>query len=1064
MRMNFHFLWRSFKFSKKFVSAFLLVALGIVPVVASERGKLNETAISQQQTIVKGVVVDQKGETLIGVNVMEKGTTNGTITDVDGNFVITVSKPEAVLQFSYIGYNTVEIKSTDAKMKVVLEESSQMIDEVVVVGYGAQKKESVVGSIAQVKGENLKSRGAVSNITDALSGTMPGVTVMTSNGNPGGGGEFGEDSQILIRGMNTWNNAQPLVLVDGMEREMNDVDVNEIENFSVLKDASATAVFGVKGANGVILITTKRGQQGKAKVSVEANFAIKSLSKVEKPVGSYEGLLARNYAVVNELPVYGDQYWQFYTSNRMLEKYRTGVDPEKYPNVDWQDVMLRDAAYASKYNLNISGGTDFVKYFTSAGYVYEGDIFDTTQGRGYKPEFRYDRFNFRTNLDFTLTKTTMFKVNLSGYYGKQQTPGGGIHNMWYGVYKYDPAGAVPIYSDGTYGADYAPSDRLGFNSLFFMNTFGSKVLNRTSITSDFELKQDLDFITKGLSVRGRFSYDNYFTSRGTEVKDAESNYIRKIWDEAKGEWVWYEPNSGDDGFDFFPNPLGYTSEYLNADEAAKTRRSMYYEVSLNYSRRFGRHNVGALALFSRQEATQGSSWPSKREDWVGRITYDYDGKYLFEANGAYNGSEKFGPEHRFDFFPSLAIGWRVSEEALVKKYLPFISNLKIKYSIGAIGNDNLSGVGKWPYMTVWEGNDVLPYFGSMGITQSLYPASIEGTPGNADLRWEKATKQNIGIEYGFLDNVITGNIDIFSEKRKDMLVGAADRSVPDFFGQTPPAANIGKVKSHGLEFEIKAQKRFGDFDLWASYNWTVAKNEIEFKEDPALMPFYQKAAGYAINQNKSQVTSGIIQSWDDMYTGVMFENSSTNATMLPGAYRIVDYNGNGVIDTQDACSNGYSTYPQNTYGFALGGEYKGLSVSAQFYGAYNVSINAYEFVGDFDFNSACIYPSLIEKTWTPEYANGEGSSFRAFNMAISHPMGNATLYDGSYLRLKSIEVGYTLPKKFVEKLTLEKIRLYVNGNNLFFWSDLPIDVEGRNFNLKSYPTVKQFNIGANVTF
>lgn len=470
-----------------------------------------------------------------------KGTTNGTITDVDGNFVITVSKPEAVLQFSYIGYNTVEIKSTDAKMKVVLEESSQMIDEVVVVGYGAQKKESVVGSIAQVKGENLKSRGAVSNITDALSGTMPGVTVMTSNGNPGGGGEFGEDSQILIRGMNTWNNAQPLVLVDGMEREMNDVDVNEIENFSVLKDASATAVFGVKGANGVILITTKRGQQGKAKVSVEANFAIKSLSKVEKPIGSYEGLLARNYAVVNELPVYGDQYWQFYTSNRMLEKYRTGVDPEKYPNVDWQDVMLRDAAYASKYNLNISGGTDFVKYFTSAGYVYEGDIFDTTQGRGYKPEFRYDRFNFRTNLDFTLTKTTTFKVNLSGYYGKQQTPGGGIHNMWYGVYKYDPAGAVPIYSDGTYGADYAPSDRLGFNSLFFMNTFGSKVLNRTSITSDFELKQDLDFITKGLSVRGRFSYDNYFTSRGTEVKDAESNYIRKIWDETKGNGCGMSP-------------------------------------------------------------------------------------------------------------------------------------------------------------------------------------------------------------------------------------------------------------------------------------------------------------------------------------------------------------------------------------------------------------------------------------------------------------------------------------------------------------------------------------------
>lgn len=1077
MRMNFYCLKRELMFSNKFISAFLILLLEIVPIYVWGHPERVGSLITEQQAAVKGIVVDQKGEALIGVNVMEKGTANGTITDIDGNFNLTVSKVGAILQFSYIGYNTAEIASTAVKMKVVLEEASQVIQEVIVVGYGSQKKESVVGSIAQVKGDKLKSKGAVSNITDALSGTMPGVTVMTTNGNPGGGGEFGQESTILIRGMNTWNNAQPLILVDGVERNMNDVDVNEIENFSVLKDASATAVFGVKGANGVILITTKRGQKGKAKVSLEANFAIKSLSKVEKPVGAYEGLVARNFAIVNELPRNGSQYWQYYTSNRLLEKYRTRVDPERYPDTDWRDVMLRDAAYASKYNLNISGGTDFVKYFTSAGYVYEGDIFDTTQGRGYKPEFRYDRFNFRTNLDFTLTKTTSFKVNLSGYYGKQQTPGGGIHNMWYGVYKYDPAGAVPVYSDGIYGADYSPSDRIGFNSLYYMNTAGSKVYNRTSVTSDFELKQDLEFITKGLSVKGRFSYDNYFTSLGAEVNDSGDNYIRKIWNETKGAWDWYEPATGTDGFDFFPNPLGYTSEYLNDGQAENTRRNMYYEVSINYNRRFGKHNVGALALFSRQEATKGSAWPSKREDWVARITYDYDGKYLFEANGAYNGSEKFGPKHRFDFFPSLALGWRISEEAFMKKYLPFISNLKVKYSIGTIGNDMLNNVGQWPFVTTWNAfglNDQLfpggsfnagryPNFGSLNPTVSNYPIMLEGTPGNPDLRWEKATKQNIGLEFGFFDNLITGNVDIFKDSRKDMLIGAAQRSVPDFFGQTPPAANIGKVKSYGLEFDIKAQKRFGDFDVWASYNWTLAKNKIEYKEDPELLPFYQKAAGYAIGQVKSQVVSGLVQSWDEMYTGVMFENSSTNNNMTPGAYRMIDYNGNGIIDSNDGCPYAYSQYPQNTYGFSLGGEYKGISLNLQFYGIYNVSINAYEFNDEFAYNSAMIYPSLIENTWTPEYGNKD-ASYRGLQHIGRTPTGSSVIYDGSFLRLKSVELSYTIPKKLVEKLSLDNIRLYVNGNNLFFWSKLPVDIEGSNFTMKSYPNTKQFNFGANVVF
>lgn len=1060
------------RFPRRYSLAAMLLLSGMGVNVLNANDYPISSSIQQDGFVVKGVVLDQNGETLIGVNILEEGTTNGTISDFDGNFTLSVSNKNAKIRISYIGFNDQVIEAKQGLIKVVMTEASEVLEEVIVVGYGAQKKESVVGSIAQVTGEKLKSKGSMSNLTDALSGAMPGVTVMTTNGNPGGGGEYGAESQILIRGMNTWNNAGPLILVDGMERSMNDIDVNEIESFSVLKDASATAVFGVKGANGVILINTKRGEKGKTKVSAEANIAIKSLSKVEKPVDSYTARLARNYAILNELPLYGNQYWQYYTSANELELYRSQIEPEKYTNVDWQDYMLKDAAYSTKYNVNISGGTDFVKYFTSLGYVYDGDIFDTgTNSRGYSPAFRYDRFNFRTNLDFSLTKTTQFKVNLSGYYGKQQTPANGVHNMWYSVYKYSPSSALPVYSDGTYGMDYAEADRLGFNGYFYMMANGTKVTNRTSITTDFELQQKLDFITKGLSFKGRFSFDNYFTSLGSQITDALTNYQRKIWDRTKNEWVYETPATGNDGFDFYPDPLGYSTEYLNETTANQTRRNMYYEMSLSYNRRFGVHNVGALALFSRQEYATGSAWPSKREDWVGRITYDYDGKYLAEINAAYNGSEKFGPGHKFDLFPSLAVGWRVSEEKFMKEHLPFVSNLKLKYSIGLVGNDNLPGVGQWPYVTTWneyKNGDVIfsgsgyPYFGYPTPKITPYPIFIEGTPGNPDLRWEKARKQNYGIELGLFNNLITANIDIFNEHRYDMLVGSTDRSVPDFYGQTPPAANLGIVDSHGAELEFKIQKNWKDWGVWGAYSWTLAKNKIIYKEDPELKPDYQKAAGYSINQIKPQISTGIIQSWDDLYTGVLYEDASTNSKLLPGQFRLLDYNGDGIINNNDGAAWGYSTYPQNTYSFAVGVSYKGWSLSCQFYGAYNVTINAYEAQSEFDYNSDTVIESVLNETWTPEY-NGDGT-YRALSMAAKSPVGTANYYDGSYLRLKTAELSYTFPKAWMSKLSIGGLRLYVNGNNLFFWSALPIDIEGSNFSLKSYPNTKQINFGANISF
>jgi len=801
---------------EKFKILFLLLFLG-------------SQAFGQSQRVT-GTVTDDTGQTLPGATVMLVGTTQGTITDNYGKYSLNAA-PGDKLKFSFIGFmDQIRTLSKELVINVQMGADSKAVDEVVIVGYAIQTKKSAVGAISQTTGETLKTKGAVSNLTDALSGTIPGVTVMVKSGAPGTSGEHGNDTEILIRGLSTWNNSGPLILVDGVQRPMSDVSIDEIENFTVLKDASATAVFGVKGANGVILITTKRGQTGKAKVSVEYNLSVKSISKMEKPLGSYDALLARNYAIINELPLAGQSQMGRYASPRLLGYYRDNVDPLRYTNVDWQDVMVKDHALTSKYSVNVSGGTEFVKYFTSVSYLNEGDIMNTGENpRGYKNEFKYQRVNFRTNLDFMLTKTTTFKVNLSGYYGSQKMPNQPKNAFWPGLYRYATTTPLPIYPDGTFGADDKDMlNLMGNNHYFDLLTGGTQNDKRTALTSDFDLDQKLDFITKGLSARGRISFDNYFSSDGSDVTD-NSGYVRKRFDLQSDSWVYDVPAGGSNGYDFNALPIGYTLETPNSNQ---TRRNLYYEMALNYKRNFGKHAVDVLALFSREHNALGSSWPHKREDWVGRVKYDFDGKYLFEINGAYNGSEKFGPKHKFQFFPSLAVGWRVSDEPFIKNNIPQISNLKLRYSIGMVGSDDLgNNAPQWGYLTTWNAysqrddfqnptQTAGPSFGTGSGTGSIYVGQsfVEGAVGNEDIRWETKRSQNYGIEIGLFKDLITGTVDYFNDYRYDMLIPSSSRTaVPGFFGQVAPAVNAGEVSSKGLEIDFKVNKKFGKVNLWASY-------------------------------------------------------------------------------------------------------------------------------------------------------------------------------------------------------------------------------------------------------
>lgn len=1022
--------------------------------------------MQDDEKIIKGVVYDENNEPAIGANIILEGTGNGTITDLDGCFSLKVSNT-GILIVSYTGYKKETVKiGNKSFFKIYLKPDDVILSEVVVVGYGTQKKETVVGSVTQVNSDRIKERGVVTNVTDALSGSMPGVTVLTSSGLPGGGSETGFDkaSSILIRGKNTWNNSSPLVLVDGIERDMNDLDINEIESFSVLKDASATAVFGVKGANGVILITTKRGEEGKAKVTFETNQSLKTVSHMSGPVDSYRGLIARNYAIVHELPIGGADAWNYYVPERILNKYLNNEDPEKYTNVDWFDFMTKNVAWSQKYNVTVSGGTKSVKYFTLLGYVFDDDILNTSNpnSKGVKPEFNYKRFNFRSNLDFKLSKTTNLSVNLSGYMGKQQMSAGNYPKIMAGVCNGNPNSPLPIYSDGIYGSDdpLTTAD----NAYKVLMSAGTKVFNRYSLKSDISLMQKLDFITKGLSFKGKFSFDNFYSTRGREVLD-DQHYITKRWDDNLGEWVYVTPNTDSD-YEFVPGDLEYKNEYINSQAANQTMRNIYYELGFTYNRKLGDHNIGALATMNRQYYVMGSSWPSKREDWVGRITYDYAGKYLFETNAAYNGSAKFGPNYRFDFFPSLAVGWRLSEENFIKNKVPQISNLKLKYSIGLVGNDNFTGMSMWPYMTTFINNpDKLARFGNGALTDTPYNSGFrESTPGNINLRWEIARKQDLGVEFDFFNGLISGAFDYFNEYRYDMLIGASDRIVPDYYGTVPSAVNLGEVISNGMEIEITLRKKFGDLFTWLSGNWTKAVNKIKYAEDPELKPAYQKKEGFAIGQTNSYVVNNIINSWDDLYCGVLYEQAYTNnSTLLPGDYRMIDYNSDGIINNQDIIPYGYSNYPQNTYGFSLGLEYKGFAFSCSFYGAYNVTLSAperFEMSG----NAPIVYEEILERTWTPEYKN-ENPTWRAFNYNRNTTkgtyLGSSTIYDASFLRLKTMELSYTFPKKWIP---IESLRVYANGNNLFFWSDMPFDLEGNNFDYRNYPTTRVFNFGIQATF
>jgi len=1049
--------------------------------------------LKAQQREWTGQVWDEKlNEPLIGVSVVVQGSTSGTITDIDGKFSIKAGVNQTLI-ISYIGYTTVNVQlraNTDIS-RILMREDTKVLDEVIVVGYGVQKKVSSVGSISAAKGEDLLKTGNVTSVSEALQGMMPGVVSIMTDSKPGA-----DEADILIRAKGSWASSKPLVLVDGIERDMNDVDANEIESLSVLKDASATAVYGVKGANGVILVTTKRGVNQKPKISFSSNFGFKEPLTRPEYADYITSMNMWNEAATNDLqwskliPESTISAWQnaFATGN-------VGPYNAYFPNIDWWDELVNEVGYQQQYNINISGGTEFMKYFSSVGYLNDGDIFKTQKNDLFDPSFKYQRYNWRSNFDFQLTKSTVLSLNLSGRQGYRSQAGYrigennesdsafGQPQFFRNLYT-APRNVFPIlWEDGTYGlsssADLGDNVRMQFDR-------GQRIYKYYQNFIDATLNQDLSFITKGLKFSGKFGYNVSTRTLDDLMRYGTTNpavdpgpFGEKLFVGYYRQYDYSQPldNGGyvitkekrwiDDEFQGERPKANYDGMLDGGFE-----KRLYYEMAINYDRSFGHHNITALALLSRNEieglsgsSATGLKFKENDEAWVTRFTYNWKEKYLLEFNGAYTGSQKFARGQRYQFFPSYSIGWRVSEEPFIKNIAgKALDNLKVRYSSGVVGYDRSASA--YTYVQIYNNAGGNVGFGETERT-NYGPLYTEGKAANENATWETAYKQNLGIDM-MLFNKLTATVDMYSERREGILMTVA---TPAWFGIKEPDGNVGQTKSRGIELEIGWNDKINkDWSYSAKINYAINENRIIYRNDAANLEEYRKYAGKPIGVvNKLQV-NGYYQSLDDIFNYAEANNYSMQSKLIPGDFMYLDYDANGNIDhTNDKIPTLYNNYPQNTYGGTFGIRYKSFQISAMLYGVINVykDVDAQMLwdLSDGNLGNYFANPDVVSR-WTAENAENAlkpslHSDFRDYSL-IS---GTTYSYqNASYMRLKNLELAYDINNSYLSKVGIKNVQLYANANNLFTITKFnkQLDPEGDSSGL--YPLVRRYNIGTRITF
>lgn len=995
--------------------------------------------LTAQQTIqVTGNITDSETlEPLTGVNVIIKGTTKGTITDIDGNYSITINSPDDILIFSYIGFNTEEITVGDQRnIDLSMIPDLTTLQDIVVVGYGSQKKESVVGSISSINTETIVS-SPVTNISQGLAGKLSGIQVVQSSG------EIGDDvADIYVRGTGTWNDATPLFVVDGIVRtEYAKIDPNEIATINILKDASATAVYGVKGANGVIIITTKRGSYGKPKVSLTIQNAITQPINIPQPLGAYDAMSLRYLADWGQYNVRTPQA-KGESTVYDLALWRTGASPWTHADVDWVDEVMKDYSTQQQYNLNVTGGTERVKYFVSGGFLNQNGFYKNDDLT------KYSRFNFRSNLDAEISKNLSTSLSIGARVEKLNSPNITIWSSW-DVYRaaFSYSGrSHPVYNpDGSYSGT-------GDNIVKALNEATIYKNITSTLESSLSLNYKLDFIAKGLSAKALISFDT-------------QGEVGRSWSNSTAEYMY---DMSTDTYQQFgeDRPLSYSGVVKNYNWY-----KVYYEAGLNYTRTFGKHSFTGLLLGNRSETIKNDEVAYADQGIVGRITYDMDKRYFVEMNTGYNGSENFPKGNRYGFFPSFAVGWLITNEKFMES-VSFITNLKIRASLGWVGNDkyNIDNDPNKPvrFLYLQEFSNDGGY--TFGTGDNYYTGIQQGDIANYDASWEVARKQNIGLEASFFNGLFGFNFDYFYEYRNKILT-EIEAIKPDYVGADFKVANIGETQNQGFEVEVTHNKKIGaNFSYFINGNFTYNRNKVLKKADPAGLLPYQKEEGYPIGTPKMWKAIGYFTSYEEI------QNSPTqigdnngldgNIEVVPGDLKFEDFNNDGVINEADAYRQGYGEIPEIQYGITLGGSWKAFDFSVLVQGSsHALFMKHWEIMWAFSNND-----NVFEKHnyyWAPEI--GDDAQFtRFYGLSWKNNERYYSTYEagsGSYVRIKNLELGYSLPQKVTTKIKMDNARIYLSSNNLYMWSvEEFIDPDNRDKRGGKMPATRAFNLGLKITF
>ena len=1041
--------------------------------------------------LYKGKVVDDRtSEPLVGATVKVKGSTIGTITDIDGNFALDIPDniSPIVFEVSYMGYASKEAapaKTTGFTIR--LAEDSQTLEEVQIIAYGKQSKMSVTAAISSIDTKELL-KSPSGSVANALSGAVTGLSSIQPSGQPGA-----ENPSIYIRGTGSLSDelSKPLILVDGVERSFFQMDSHEIESITVLKDAASTAVFGVRGANGVVLVTTRRGVSGKPVISLNSSFGLTQALRNLKGMDSYTYATLYNEAQLSDNPSLTESQLGF--SPFVIDMFRTNEDPIMFPNVDWNDYLFKNLAWQTQHNLTLSGGGERFRYFVSLGYLLQDGMLKQL-GESYDPNYQYKRFNYRSNVDIDITKSTLLKVNIGGHVGAKREPR--TDELWRKVLWSTPFSSPGIVDGKLISNIY--SNRyisIGERScpLDYYYNYGYNVDTDNVLNLDLALEQKLDFITPGLSMNIKGAYNTNYNVKASRTPSGADSMCTPIYlgsIETPGMDFW------DPRFDrtivYQTDGVSGLHEQMSYGEEVGRGRNWYGEFSLNYSRSFGDHDVSALFLYNQsnkyypETKIDGKVFymdiPTAYVGYVGRMTYAYKKRYMVDLNAGYNGSENFAPDKRFGFFPAVSAGWILSEEKFMKKQ-KVIDFLKLRASYGIVGNDKMENA-RFLYMAgAWSGYNTVAkgqgswQFGKDGGT-GLLPDAKENTMGNPDVTWEKVAKQNYGIDLKMFDSRLSLTADVFFEKRKDIL--STRNTLPAITDINLPKINLGKVNNHGYELSLGWNDRAGKVDYWLKANVSYAKNKIIYMDEVVPNEPYMAETGRSTGLTYGYIFDRFLQKDDFDADGNLKKDENGRqilpqmalGTPRPGDALFKDLNGDGVINGDDKTRFGYAERPDYVFGFLGGLKWKNFEFSMQWTAAMNASrILDGEYRNAFgSTNSRMLLKFLADGRWTEENPNSRFPRLTFMNKSHYLQTSDLWLMNGSYLRLKTAEISYTLPQKdFLKKVGIESVRFYCNGYNLLTLfsdlNDIDIDPEGvTDGGNNNYPNIRIYNFGVNISF